>query len=68
MKEIFAKQQSTTGFCRNDSKDNIKIGSLNVRGLNREINLKDIQRVVSVNDVVGLKDTLTTVFDAEEFN
>ena len=37
-------------------------------GLNSKINLKGSQRVVSANDIVGLTETLTYVFDAEEFN
>ena len=32
MKEIFAKQQSTTRFCPNGFKDNISICLLNVNG------------------------------------
>ena len=68
MKEIFAKYQSTTRFCPNGFKDNISICLLNVRGLNSEINLNEIQRVVSASDIVGLSETLTNVFDAEEFN
>ena len=39
-----------------------------MRGLNSKINWKEIQRVVSANDLVGLTQTLTNVFDAEEFN
>ena len=37
-------------------------------GLNSKINLKEIQRVVSANDIVGRTETLTNVFHAEEFN
>ena len=39
-----------------------------MRGLNSKINLKKFQQVVSANDIVGLTETLTNVFDAEEFN
>ena len=39
-----------------------------MRGQNCRINLKKNHWVVSANDIIGLTETLTNVFDAEEFN
>ena len=41
---------------------------LNVRGMNSKITLNEIQRVVKENDIVGLTETLSNVFDANEIN
>ena len=40
---------------------------LNVRGIVSKINLKEIQKVVRANDIIGLTETLSNAFDANEF-